>query len=106
MELLDAPVPDEELDGVAELELEAPDGLELPATIGVDTLVGSVIPVQAAASAAGALTSSSRKLRRAVNSIWPGRAPGSAPLFGLCSSLISVRLHGSSTRFVQSHRLR
>lgn len=42
--------------------------LELDETIGSDTLVGSVMPTQAVASAAGALTSSSRKLRRAVSS--------------------------------------
>jgi len=47
--------------GVAWLEL-------LDDTIGCDTLVGSVMPTQPAARAAGALTSSSRKLRRAVSS--------------------------------------
>ena len=97
---------DEELDGVVELELDVPDGLELPWTIGVDTLVGSVIPVQAAASAAGALTSSSRKLRRAVSSFWPGRAACAASCGGRFSSVISVLPHESNTRSDQSHRRR
>jgi hypothetical protein len=43
--------PDEELD-------------ELPWTIGVDTLVGSVMPVQPASAATGPPISSSRKSRR------------------------------------------
>jgi hypothetical protein len=61
VELLDdgAPLPD-----VPELELPAPGA---GWTIGVETLVGSVMPVQATANAAGALTSSSRKLRRSVS---------------------------------------
>lgn len=61
VELLDddAPPP-----GVPELEPPAPG---VGWTIGVETLVGSVMPVQATAKAAGALTSSSRKLRRSVS---------------------------------------
>ncbi len=55
----DAPPP-----GVPELELPAPGA---GCTIGFDTPVGSVMPVHATANAAGALTSSSRKLRRSVN---------------------------------------
>lgn len=39
----------------------------LDETIGFDTLVGSVMPTQAVAMATGALTSSSRKLRRAAS---------------------------------------
>lgn len=39
----------------------------LDETIGFDTLVGSVMPTQAVAIATGALTSSSRKLRRAAS---------------------------------------
>lgn len=96
-ELLDEPLdeledpdelddPDEELlvDEVLELELVVDElvlvvdeaccdvllvdvWLELDETIGSDTLVGSVMPTHAVASAAGALTSSSRKLRRAVS---------------------------------------
>lgn len=68
---------DEELVELVELLEDAapPPGvpvLEPPApgvgwTIGVETLVGSVMPVQATAKAAGALTSSSRKLRRSVS---------------------------------------
>lgn len=55
----DAPPP-----GVPELEPPAPgEGWTIP----VDTLVGSVMPVQATAKAAGALTSISRKLRRSVS---------------------------------------
>lgn len=75
---------DEELldDGSALLlELEVPDAteLELGCTIGFETLVGSVMPTHPAARAAGALTNSSRKLRRARRSPapfaflpWPG----------------------------------
>ena len=37
-------------------------------TMGVDVLVGCVIPTHPANAATGALTSSSKKLRRAVNS--------------------------------------
>ena len=61
MELLDdaAPPP-----GVPVLEPPAPGA---GCTVGVETLVGSVMPVQATANAAGALTSSSRKLRRSVS---------------------------------------
>ena len=55
----DAPPP-----GVPELEPPAPGA---GCTTPVDTLVGSVMPVQATANAAGALTSSSRKLRRSVS---------------------------------------
>ena len=76
--LLDEPeLDDEELVELVELLEDAapPPGvpvLEPPApgvgwTIGVETLVGSVMPVQATAKAAGALTSSSRKLRRSVS---------------------------------------
>lgn len=72
----DVELVDEELVELVELlEDAAPPGvpvLEPPApgagcTIGVETLVGSVMPVQATANAAGALTSSSRKLRRSVS---------------------------------------
>ena len=61
MELLDdaAPPP-----GVPVLEPPAPGA---GCTVGVETLVGSVMPVQATANAAGALTSSSKKLRRSVS---------------------------------------
>lgn len=76
-ELVDVELVDEELVELVELLEDAapPPGvpvLEPPApgvgwTIGVETLVGSVMPVQATANAAGALTSSSRKLRRSVS---------------------------------------
>lgn len=65
-------VDEEELldDGRPLLELDALEAteLELGCTIGVETLVGSVMPTHPAARAAGALTSSSRKLRRARRS--------------------------------------
>lgn len=85
-ELLDVDEVDEEelLDeGCAlllELEVLEATELELGCTIGVETLVGSVMPTHPAARAAGALTSSSSKLRRARRSFavsfafpaWPG----------------------------------
>ena len=57
-------------DGSALLELDVPvpAELELGWTIGFETLVGSVMPTHPAARAAGALTSNSRKVRRARRS--------------------------------------
>ncbi len=75
-ELDDEPVDDELVELLELLDDAAPPPgvpvLEPPApgvgcTIGVDTLVGSVMPVQATANAAGALTSSSRNVRRSVS---------------------------------------
>lgn len=115
-ELLDDELPvDEELEEVDDdpvledgcaLELElavAPPELELGCTIGCETLVGSVMPTQPAASAAGALTSSRRKLRRAVSSRRLSRSPCASSCWRV-SSFIAVLLPESNTRSVESHR--
>lgn len=102
-EVVDEPVLDE---GCALLELDpalAPPELELGCTIGCDTLVGSVMPTQPAASAAGALTSSNRKLRRAVSSRRLSRSPCASSCWRV-SWFIAVLLPESNTRSVESHR--
>ena len=77
-ELLDPELLETELVELLDAELDDP-GVLLDAplllgnvllldTMGVDVLVGCVIPTHPANAATGALTSSSKKLRRAVNS--------------------------------------
>lgn len=101
VELVDELVLD--VDEVVVLVLDV-DGLELDETMGGDTEVGSVMPTQAAAMAVGALTSSNRKLRRAVSSGWPVPAFLRVSCGCRVSPLIAVLLPESSTRSVESHR--